>query len=84
MLLIAPYLGIRDGSESVNQIVARLRDGSQALNLARLLICDVILIDEVSMISAHILEVISAVLQQLRQSQKAFGGIQVCKFNQYP
>lgn len=73
-LPFAPY--IPDSSFSAGDDVAyRYRFSKEKINIMRSI--DLLVIDEVSMVRADVLDAVDAVLRRYRNSQKPFGGVQL-------
>ena len=73
-LPFAPY--IPDSSFSAGDDVAyRYRFSKEKVNIMRSI--DLLVIDEVSMVRADVLDAVDAVLRRYRNSQKPFGGVQL-------
>ena len=73
-LPFAPY--IPDSSFSAGDDVAyRYRFSKEKINIMRSI--DLLVIDEVSMVRADVLDAVDAVLRRYRNSQKSFGGVQL-------
>ena len=73
-LPFAPY--IPDSSFSAGDDVAyRYRFSKEKVNIMRSI--DLLVIDEVSMVRADVLDAVDAVLRRYRNSQKSFGGVQL-------
>lgn len=69
------YLGIGLAKESAEEIYIYMRKFKHITT--RLRECEVLIIDEISMLDANLLDKISEYLQYMRKSNKPFGGIQV-------
>ena len=69
------YLGIGLAKESAEELYLNIRKFKHITD--RLRNCDVLIIDEISMLDADLLDKISEYLQIMRRSNKPFGGIQV-------
>jgi hypothetical protein len=69
------YLGIGLAKESAEELYLNIRKFKHITD--RLRSCDVLIIDEISMLDADLLDKISEYLQIMRRSNKPFGGIQV-------
>jgi len=69
------YLGIGLAKESAEEIYMYMRKFKHITT--RLRECEVLIIDEISMLDANLLDKISEYLQYMRKSNKPFGGIQV-------
>jgi ATP-dependent DNA helicase PIF1 len=69
------WAGIKLGKESVNQLFTRIR---RSPNSMRHWLCtDLLIIDEVSMLTAELLDKLNQLAKKIRSSQKPFGGMQV-------
>lgn len=69
------YLGIGLAKESAEELYLNIRKFKHITD--RLRNCEVLIIDEISMLDADLLDKISEYLQIMRRSNKPFGGIQV-------
>ena len=73
-LPFAPY--IPDSSFSAGEVVAyRYRFSKEKINIMRSI--DLLVIDEISMVRADVLDAVDAVLRRYRNSRKPFGGVQL-------
>ena len=69
------YTGIRKGEGSAEELYRLVQDSKNAMrNWKR---TEVLVIDEISMISADLLDKLEYIARKVRQSQAVFGGIQV-------
>lgn len=68
------FAGVGLGKEDAETLVRRIRRGKAAKRWKRL---KVLLIDEISMIPADLLEKLEIVAQRIRRSRAPFGGVQV-------
>jgi len=74
-ITINSFMGIGTGKESVDVLLRRLRYKMGIKN--RIKMTDILVIDEISMMSADIFEKLNEICQVLRKSSKPFGGIQI-------
>lgn len=79
------FLGIGDGSDSVDVIVNKLKKAAgKKQQLANCMETDILIIDEISMTSAALWEKIDQVLRRVRScSYKPFGGLTVLSFGDF-
>jgi ATP-dependent DNA helicase PIF1 len=74
-ITINSFMGIGTGESSIDILLRRLR---YKMNIKdRIRKTDILVIDEISMMSADIFEKINIICQTLRKSMKSFGGIQL-------
>lgn len=74
-ITINSFMGIGTGESSIEILLRRLR---YKMNIKdRIKRTDILVIDEISMMSADIFEKINIICQTLRKSRKPFGGIQL-------
>jgi len=69
------YLGIGLAKESAEELYLNIRKFKHITD--RLRECEVLIVDEISMLNAELLDKISEYLQIMRRNNKSFGGIQV-------
>jgi ATP-dependent exoDNAse (exonuclease V) alpha subunit len=74
-ITINSFMGIGTGKESVDVLLKRLRYKIGIKN--RIKMTDILVIDEISMMSADVFEKLNEICQVLRKSRKPFGGIQI-------
>lgn len=74
-ITINSFMGIGTGKESVDVLLRRLRYKIGIKN--RIKMTDILVIDEISMMSANVFEKLNEICQVLRKSKKPFGGIQI-------
>jgi ATP-dependent DNA helicase PIF1 len=74
-ITINSFMGIGTGKESVDVLLKRLRYKMGIKN--RIKMTDILVIDEISMMSADVFEKLNEICQVLRKSRKPFGGIQI-------
>lgn len=74
-ITINAFMGIGTGDAPVDRLLSRVRRNKQAV--ARLRDVDVLVIDEISMMSAALFEKVHAVLASVRRSNALFGGVQL-------
>jgi len=68
-----PFVPLPPNASTITAQLHRMK--KQKLNLMRSL--DLLIIDEISMVRADVLDAIDAVLRRVRRSQKPFGGVQL-------
>ena len=71
------FIGIRDGTLSRQQVLDKIYEEGSGKKIREIKDTDVLIIDQLSMISAKILFDIEYVLRALRENSLPFGGIQV-------
>jgi len=69
------WAGIGKGQETVSELATKIRRSSRANR--NWLTTDVLIIDEISMLTGELLEKLDALAKRLRASNQPFGGIQV-------
>lgn len=69
------WSGIRLGKGTVNELFVRIRRSPKAMR--HWLCTDLLIIDEVSMLTAELLDKLNQLAKKIRSNQKPFGGIQV-------
>jgi ATP-dependent DNA helicase PIF1 len=70
------FAGIRDGTASLSRMISRIRTDSAAARRWRL--CDLLIVDEVSMLDADLLERVDGIARAVRnQPRLPFGGVQL-------
>ena len=74
-ITINSFMGIGTGKESIDVLLKRIRYKMGIKN--RIKMTDILVIDEISMMSASVFEKLNEICQILRKSRKPFGGIQV-------
>lgn len=74
-ITINSFMGIGTGELSVETIIRRLKYKTSIKN--RIKMTDILVIDEISMMSASVFEKINHICQILKRSNKPFGGIQI-------
>lgn len=74
-ITINSFMGIGTGDENIDVLYKRIRTKHGIKE--RILGTDILIIDEVSMLSAEIFEKINMLCKTIRKSNKFFGGIQV-------
>ncbi len=74
-ITINSFMGIGTGESSVETIIRRLKYKTSIKN--RIKMTDILVIDEISMMSASVFEKINHICQILKRSNKPFGGIQI-------
>lgn len=71
---IHSFAGIGTGSHDTNILINRIfRNGS----MERLIKLDILVIDEISMLSAELFEKLNIIFQSVRRNNKFFGGVQL-------
>ena len=74
-ITINSFAGIGTGEHPIASIISKIKKNKTTVN--RIRETNILVIDEVSMMSAEIFEKINTVFQTLRGSRKLFGGIQL-------
>lgn len=74
-MTIHSFLGIGTGEKDVDFLIKRVMRNKQTVK--RLCYTDILVIDEISMLSAILFEKINIILQHIRKNKTFFGGIQV-------
>ena len=74
-ITINSFMGIGTGKGNVTSLLKKLRYKMSIKN--RIQMTDILVIDEISMMSADIFEKLNVICQTLRKSRKPFGGIQI-------
>ena len=74
-ITINSFMGIGTGELSVETLIRRLKYKTSIKN--RIKMTDILVIDEISMMSASVFEKINHICQILKRSNKPFGGIQI-------
>jgi ATP-dependent DNA helicase PIF1 len=74
-ITINSFMGIGTGKDSVDVLLRRLRYKAGIKN--RIKMTDILVIDEISMMSASVFEKLNEICQVLRKSKRQFGGIQI-------
>lgn len=74
-ITINSFMGITTGKESINTLLKRLRYKIGIKD--RIRSTDILVIDEISMMSATLFEKLNEICKVLRKSKKLFGGIQI-------
>lgn len=69
------FMGVRDDQELTEENIQDIFDNSNTLN--RYLFTEVLIIDEISMVSAQLFENLDILAKTARQSKEPFGGIRV-------
>ncbi len=69
------WSGIKLGKGTVNELFVRIRRSPKSMR--NWLCTDLLIIDEVSMLTAELLDKLNQLAKKLRSNQKPFGGIQV-------
>ena len=72
---IHSFAGIGLGNGKIEEIVSRVCQNSQRVRTWKSV--QILIVDEISMMSRKLLETLDAVAKKIRQSDKPFGGIQV-------
>jgi ATP-dependent DNA helicase PIF1 len=68
-------MGFGNGEQELHRLVEKIKKNKDALH--RILRTDILVIDEISMLSSELFEKINIILKHFRQSHSLFGGIQV-------
>jgi ATP-dependent DNA helicase PIF1 len=74
-MTINSFSGIGTGEQQISSIISKVKKNKTTTE--RIRTTDILVIDEVSMMSAEIFEKLNTLFQTLRGSRKLFGGIQV-------
>jgi ATP-dependent DNA helicase PIF1 len=74
-MTINSFMGIGTGDQDVNFLIRKV--SRTAVYRDRIIEIDVLVIDEISMLSASLMEKLNTLCQVVRKSKKFFGGIQV-------
>ena len=74
-LTVHSFAGIGHTSAPDDTLLTRALNNSNAVN--RILVCEVLIIDEISMISVRLFELLSKLFQTVRWNNVPFGGIQL-------
>lgn len=74
-MTIHSFIGIGTGENDINFLLKRVMKNKQ--NVRRLCDLDILVIDEISMLSASLFEKINMIFQHVRKNKTFFGGIQV-------
>lgn len=74
-LTIYSYMGIGTGEKETDVLIRNIKKKNHIVERLRML--DILVIDEISMMSASIFEKIEEILKTIRRIRKPFGGVQV-------
>lgn len=74
-ITINSFMGIGTGEQDIDVLYKRVRTKNGIKT--RILTTDILIIDEISMLSAELFEKINIICQKIRKSSKLFGGIQL-------
>ena len=74
-ITINSFSGIGTGEQSISSIITKVKKNKTTVE--RIRTTDILVIDEVSMMSAEVFEKLNTLFQTLRGSRKLFGGIQL-------
>jgi ATP-dependent DNA helicase PIF1 len=77
------WAGIGIGTSPINEIIRNIMSVKNRKLHKKLLSAKMLAIDEISMISADIFELISQVLQIIRGNDSSFGGVQIILFGDF-
>ncbi len=80
---IHSFAGIGLANHPIEQILANLKQTKFSKIRKRILKTKTLAIDEISMISPELLEILDIVFREIRQSKKIFGGLQVLFFGDF-
>ena len=74
-ITIHSFMGIGTGESNINDLVIKISRKQSVLK--RLKLVDILVIDEISMLSAELFEKINTLFQTVRKNKELFGGVQV-------
>ncbi len=74
-MTINSFMGFGNGDLELFRLIEKIKKNKEALH--RILRTDILVIDEISMLSSELFEKINVILKYFRKSQQLFGGIQV-------
>lgn len=80
---IHSFAGIGLANHPIEQILANLKQTKFSKIRKRIIKTKTLAIDEISMISPELLEILDIVFREIRQSKKIFGGLQVLFFGDF-
>jgi len=80
---IHSFAGIGLANHPIEQILENLKHPKFSKLRKRIIRTRTLAIDEISMISPELLEILNIVFQEIRQSKKVFGGLQVLFFGDF-
>jgi len=69
------YAGIGLGKQDVNKLISKIMRKSETLNRWKL--TDILIIDEISMLSAELFDKLEEIARKVRKNDNIFGGIQI-------
>ena len=75
------FAGVGQFNGTKEQVLARVRQRNDAVS--RIISCELLFVDEISMLSRRNLEILGFVLSQVRDNQNPFGGIQIVSFGDF-
>ena len=74
-MTIHSFMGFGTGSGLLENVINKIRKNKDALN--RILALDILVIDEISMMSAKFFERLNTIFKTLKRNSKFFGGVQL-------
>jgi ATP-dependent DNA helicase PIF1 len=74
-MTIHSFMGIGTGEMPVDVLIKRIK--RRKMYKERIMRCDILVIDEVSMLSAELFEKLNIICREIRRDKRFFGGIQV-------
>lgn len=74
-MTIHSFMGFGNGEQELDRLVIKIKKNKEALH--RILRTDILIIDEISMLSSELFEKINIILKYFRKSQELFGGMQI-------
>ena len=74
-MTIHSFMGIGTGEMPVDVLIKRIK--RRKVYKERIMRCDILVIDEVSMLSAELFEKLNIICREIRRDKRFFGGIQV-------
>ena len=80
-MTINSFMGIGTGEQDINYLIRKVYKNKSITE--RIKMCDILVIDEISMLSALLFEKINIICQSIRKSNKLFGGIQLILSSDY-
>ena len=80
-MTIYSWAGIGLGDEDVNSLLQKVRKNKKAKN--RIKFTKILVIDEISMMSAALLDKLDIIFKEIRQDSAPFGGLKICAVGDY-
>ena len=74
-MTIHSFMGIGTGEMPVNVLIKRIK--RKKMYKERIMKCDILVIDEISMLSAELFEKLNMICKEIRRNKTFFGGIQI-------